>query len=548
MRPHLPAGATVHVTGLDALATGTDTGGLDVPVKLGVTAVAALAVLVWMFRSRLAAVPLLTAFVAIPSAFLGLLAVSPLITVHETTVIMLPLFGLAIAVDYALIVVARWREERAAGRVGDDAVHRAMATAGHTVVFSAAAVGAGLTALIVLPIPLLRSLGVGAAVVTATSAVVALVLLPLLLSRLGGAAVRPEEGAAGTWWTGWARTVVRFRVLAALGSAGVLVVLSAVALGINLHVPASADLATSGPGHTGLVALRDGGVPAGLLTAFDVFVPPGTSPAALAATLAGVAGVALATPAVTGPNGAVVTVVPQDEGGTAAGRATVERVLDAAPDGVLVGGNVTQQLEYLDATYATFPLVLALVGLVTLVTLAIAFRSPLLAVKAVLVNLLSLGAVLGALVVLWQWGWGTEALLGIRPDGAIGTFVPVTVFAFLYGLTTDYQMIILARVREEYERGGSTREAVVRGLARSGRLVTGAGMILFFSFAAMASGGELDVAIFASGVALGVLIDATLVRAVLVPASIALLGRWNWWWPRRVTNHRQPGKIGVTQP
>ncbi|OLS98197.1 hypothetical protein BJF90_41360 [Pseudonocardia sp. CNS-004] len=151
-------------------------------------------------------------------------------------------------------------------------------------------------------------------------------------------------------------------------------------------------------------------------------------------------------------------------------------------------------------------------------------------------------------MVLWQWGWGTEALLGIRPDGAIGTFVPVTVFAFLYGLTTDYQMIILARVREEYERSGSTREAVVRGLARSGRLVTGAGMILFFSFAAMASGGELDVAIFASGVALGVLIDATLVRAVLVPASIALLGRWNWWWPRGVTNHRQPRKIAVTQP
>jgi RND superfamily putative drug exporter len=384
--------------------------------------------------------------------------------------------------------------------------------------------------------------------VTATSAVVTLVLLPLLLSRLGRGYLPPEEDAAGSWWSGWARTVVRFRGLAALASARVLVALSAVALGINLHVPASADLATSGPGHTGLVALRDGGVPAGLLTAFDVFVPPRTSPAAVAATLAGVAGVALATPAVTGPNGAVVTVVPQDEGGTAAGRATVERVLDAAPDGVLVGGNVTQQLEYLDATYATFPLVLALVGLVTLVTLAIAFRSPLLAVKAVLVNLLSLGAVLGALVVLWQWGWGTEALLGIRPDGAIGTFVPVTVFAFLYGLTTDYQMIILARVREEYERGGSTREAVVRGLARSGRLVTGAGMILFFSFAAMASGGELDVAIFASGVALGVLIDATLVRAVLVPASIALLGRWNWWWPRRVTNHRQPRKIGITQP
>ncbi|MFF0739053.1 MMPL family transporter [Streptomyces sp. NPDC004111] len=201
------------------------------------------------------------------------------------------------------------------------------------------------------------------------------------------------------------------------------------------------------------------------------------------------------------------------------------------PDGVLVGGNVTQQLDYADVTYTAFPWMPAALSLVTYVMLARAFRSLLLPLKAIVLNLLSLGAVLGAMVVLWQWGWGTEALLGIRPDGSIGTFVPVTIFAFLYGLSMDYEVFILARMREEYDRTGSTRAAVVNGIGRTGRLVTCAALILFCSFASMASGGELDVSIFASGIALGILLDATLVRGLLVPAAVATMGKWNWWLP-----------------
>jgi len=541
MRPLLPAGSKLEITGLDALATGTDAGGLNVPVKLLVTIAAALIVLVWVFRSRLAAVPLLMALVAIPVSFLGLFLVSSLVTIHETTVIMLPLLGIGLAIDYALILVVRWREERARGD-GAEAVHRAMATAGHAVAFTAVAVAVGVATMIVLPIPLLRSLGIGGMLITAASALVTLTLLPLVLARQGRRLDRTQRAGEecrdetiGQTWTAWARLVIRFRWPATIVSAGLLLALSAVALSINLNVPVTDDLARSGPGREGLATMQEAGLPTGILTAFDVYVPPDIRPEIVASTIAGLPGVATAVAPAGSPwrtsEGSVVTVLPLDEGGTDAGRDTITRVVGAVPEGVLVGGNVTQQVDYVDSTYALFPWMLALVALVTLLTLARAFRSLLLAVKAILLNLLSLGAVLGAMVLLWQQGWGTEALLGIQPDGAIGTFVPVTIFAFLYGLTMDYEVFILSRVREEYDRTGSTREAVVRGIGRTGRLVTCAALILFFSFASMASGGELDVAIFASGIALGILIDATLIRAILVPATVAMLGRWNWWLP-----------------
>ncbi|RZQ61578.1 MMPL family transporter [Amycolatopsis suaedae] len=531
LRPRLPPGAQLWVTGLDPLATGADTGGLDVSVKLLVTIGLAVLVLGWVFRSALALVPLLTALIALPVSLLGLLAAALVVDIHETTLTMVPLFGLGIAIDYALILVTRWREERARGIDGDEAVHRAMATAGRAVVFSGVAVGIGLLAMLVLPIPLLRSLAVGGAAVTAASAAVTLTVLPLLLSRARPrGAAREQRG-----WTAWARLVVRWRRPLAAGAAGLLAALSLVALGINLNLPVTGDLARTGPGHAGLSALRDAGVPTGPLTAFDVYVPPGTDPGAVAATLRAVPGVhAVAAPS--GPawrrdGSALLTVLPADEAGTPAGRDTVHRVRAAVPGGVAVGGNATQQLDYLTVTYGAFPWMLAVLAVLTFVVLARAFRSLLLPLKAIALNLLSLGAVLGVLVILWQWGWGTEALLGIQPDGVIGTFVPITVFAFLYGLSMDYEVFILARMREEYDRTGSTVDAVVAGVGRTGRLVTAAALILFFSFASMALGGELDVAVFASGVGLGILLDATLIRSVLLPATVAMLGRWNWWLP-----------------
>ncbi|MBO0898892.1 MMPL family transporter [Cellulomonas sp. zg-ZUI22] len=541
MTPALPAGATLQVTGLDPLATGADAGGLNVPVKLAITVLAALVVLAWAFRSLLALVPLLTAFVAVPISYIGLLAVSPFVTVHETTVIMLPLLGIGIAIDYALLVVARWREERARGTVGDEAVHAAMRTAGHAVAFSSGAVAIGLLTMIVLPVPLLRSLGIGGTIVTATSALVSITMLPLVLSWVGrrthGASVRPSrlDRDGSRQWTRWAEGVVRLRWPAAAAATAVMLALGAVAVNLNLDVPASDDLAASGLGRDGLDTLRDAGLPSGVVASFDVYVPPGTDPDALAddlRALPGVHGVAAPDADAWRTDGsAVLTVLPVEESATAGGRATIDAVVAQVPPGAMVGGNATQQIGYVQITYGTFVWMLVLVALVSYVMLARAFRSLLLPLKAIVMNLMSFAAVLGAMVLVWQWGWGTQAVLGIQPDGAIGTFVPVTLFAFLFGLTMDYEVFILSRVREEYDRTGDTRAAVVRGVARTGRLVTYAALILFFSFASMASGGELDVAIFASGIALGILLDATVVRSVLVPATVVMMGRWNWWLP-----------------
>ncbi|ALG14108.1 MMPL family transporter [Kibdelosporangium phytohabitans] len=510
MRPLLPPGSSLHVTGLDQLATGVDTGGLNVPVKLLITIGAAILILAWVFRSALAFVPLLIALIALPVSFIGLLLASFVVDIHETTLTMIPLFGLGIAIDYALILVARWREE--------GCVHRAMATAGHAIVFSGAAVAIGLLAMIVLPVPIMRSLGVGGMIVTATSAFVSLTVLPLLLRK-----AKPEKQS--TVWPKWARTVVKHRWKALIASAGVLAALSVAAFGINLNVPTTENLARSGSGHDGLAGLSGAGIPSGVVTAFDVYVPPGTT---------GVDGIVRSLPGVytvVESQPGLLTVLPVEEGGTEGGKDTIRQVRDVVPDGVLVGGNVTQQMDYVDVTYSAFPWMLGLIALVTFVMLARAFRSIVLPLKAIAMNLLSLGAVLGVTVVLWQWGWGTEALLGIQPDGAVGTFIPVTVFAFLYGLSMDYEVFILARMREEYDRTGSTMQAVVQGVSRTGRLVTSAALVLFFSFASMAGGGELDVAIFASAVGLGILIDATLIRSVLLPAAVAVLGKWNWWLP-----------------
>lgn len=559
IRPHLPPGASLHVTGLDQLATGEDTGGLDVPVKLLITLAAAALVLAWVFRSKLAFVPLLIAFVAIPVSYLGVLVMSLFADIHETTVTMAPLFGIGIAIDYALIMVTRWREQWAGGADPDAAVHQAMSTAGKAIVLSSLVVAAGLLTMVVLPIPLLRSLGIGGMTVTAASALVSLTLLPIVLARTGRRLDRDRENAArgnaapgnaargdiahgadrdadaSRMWTSFARKVVRHRKIAAAGATAVLGALAVIGSGIDVNVPVTANLDHDGPGHDGLVALTSAGIPSGTLYAFDVHVPAGTGPDSVVDAITALPGVHT----VAAPTGeawrrdgsAVVTVLPVDDGGTEAGRRTIEQVIAAVPDGVGVGGYTAQQLDFADVTYGAFGWMLAILSVVSYLMLARAFRSLLLPLKAVLMNLLSLGAVIGAMVVLWQWGWGTEALLGIQPDGVVGTFLPVTIFAFLFGLSMDYEVFILARMREEYDRTGDTGEAVIRGVGRTGRLVTAAAAILFFSFAAMATGGELDVAMFASGMALGIALDATVIRAVLVPATVAMMGKWNWWLP-----------------
>ncbi|GII78910.1 membrane protein [Sphaerisporangium rufum] len=541
MTPHLPPGTQVHVTGLDTLAPSVDAGGVDVPAKIGIGVLAAIVVLFLVFRSMLALVPILISVLSIFVSFIAILLLTLVMTVHDVALTTMPLLGLGIAVDYSLLLVARWREEQAGGFRGEEAVHRAMAGAGRAVLFSGVAVAIGLVTMVVLPVPFLRSLGIAGMIITAVSVAATLTVLPVLLALTGRRLDRraapgsrfAREADAGRAWSAWARGVLRLRRPAVLVSGGLLLALALTGLGVNLGLPESRNLPATGPGHAGLAALTGARLPTGSITPIDTLVTG--DPAAAVEHIKQIQGVATVlaprTPAWRRDGTAVIAVLPAAENGSPAGEATITRVRAAVPDTVRVGGNAAQSMDFQHHTYRAFPWMLALIALVTFVMLARAFRSLLLPIKAIALNLLSLGAVIGAMVLLWQFGWGTREILGIQPTGSIGEFVPLTIFAFLYGLSMDYEVFILARMREEYDKTGDTRQAVVEGVGRTGRLVTSAALILFISFAALAMTPELDVKVFASGLALGILLDATLIRALLVPAVVAMMGRWNWWLP-----------------
>jgi len=209
----------------------------------------------------------------------------------------------------------------------------------------------------------------------------------------------------------------------------------------------------------------------------------------------------------------------------------IRQVVHSQPGGSQVGGQAAQNFDFIAAVYGTFPLMVTLIALITFVLLARAFRSLLLPLKAVVLNILSVGAAFGVMVQMWQNGYGSQAIWGIKSTGAITSWVPIMVFAFLFGLSMDYEVFILARMREEYDRNPSTRDSVIRGIGRTGRLVTSGALILFFAFIALASGPETDIKVIGTGLAAGILLDATVVRMLLVPALISLFGRWNWWLP-----------------
>ena len=535
------AGAPVHVTGLNALqnqAGGQQGPGVLVEALLG--GVGALVVLAFVFASLLAFVPIVMAVISILTTFLLIWGVAEATSVSPIVQFLIALVGLGVAIDYTLLIVVRWREERARGHEGADAVIRAMGTAGRAVVFSGTTVAVGLLALVALPLPFLRSMGYGGLLIPLISVLVALTLLPIVLLRFGDRLdwphLRSDENASRAW-TRWSRGVVRRRWLAALAGFAVLAALIAAALGMNLGTDDPSALARSGDAKAGLVALERSGIGSGALTPLETIAPAADARAVVDA-LAGVDGVRGAV-APGGPGWrrggrAVIDAFSADDGSTAAGRDLVgpaRTAAHAAAPGALVGGQVSGTKDFVDAVYGSFPLMLAIIAVLTFVLLARAFRSLLLPLKAVILNTLSVAAAWGALTLIWQHGYGSDLIWGIESTGALPQWIPLMVFAFLFGLSMDYEVFILARMREVYDQTGSTERAVVEGVGRTGRLVTSAALILFLSFVAMASGPNTDVKMLATGLAVGILLDATVVRALLVPAIVSLMGRWNWWLP-----------------
>jgi RND superfamily putative drug exporter len=534
------AGQRFHLTGIDALATGGGGGsGPSVLVEALLGGVAALLILIFVFRSFMALMPILMALVSIPTTYLLIWGLTTITDVSFIVQFLVALIGLGVAIDYSLLVVLRWREEHRAGVGNEESVIRAMQTAGRSVIFSGTTVAIGLLALIVLPVPFLRSVGYGGALIPLVTVAAAVTLLPVLLATVGPRMDWPRRGQdrPGRFWSVWGRLVVRGRWVAAASGLVILLALVASATTMVLGYTRADALSKTGDAHAGLVALERSGIGPGVLAPFEVLV---NQPDAgrVQSSLRSVDGVLGST----SPQGsswrrdgtAIVDVFPNVDAYSSAGTNVIHRVRDivhAQPGGARVGGSAPGNVDFINAVYGNFPLMVGLIALITFVLLARAFRSLLLPLKAVVLNILSVGAAYGVMVLLWQDGYGSKAIWGITSTGAITSWVPIMVFAFLFGLSMDYEVFILSRMREEFDATGATRPAVIRGIGRTGRLVTSGALILFFAFIALASGPETDIKVIGTGLAAGILLDATVVRMLLVPSLVSLFGQWNWWLP-----------------
>jgi len=552
---------SVGGTSLKSLAAGTTTssGNSSVLAELLIGGLGALVVLAWVFGSFLALLPLLMAIISVLTMQLLIYGLSFLMPasspLNPAVQYIVALLGLGLSIDYSLLVVTRWREERRAGRPNDEAVRVAMRRAGHSVWFSGLVASLGLFALVVVPNSLVRGIGISGLFIPSTATLVALTLLPAILSKVGPRMDWPRRrssGEASRFWTWWSHRVIRHRVVAAVLGLGILGGLAAVTLTINVSQPTSSALASSGSYTDGLHTLQADGFPSGTLTAVPIYLPhAGDAPAVVdsLSTVSSLRGAVTPTdPSWRAGGSAMVIALPRHEVGTADGGTSLADIRQTVPSSAQVGGRAAVGIDEVSTTYGAFPLLFGVVALVTFLLLARGLKSILLPAKAVVLNALSVAASYGILVLVFQHGLGMQALWGTSSYGSVDALAPVLIFGFLFGVSMDYEVFILSRVRESYDRTGVTSTAIVEGVSRTGRLVTSAALILFFALASLSTANDITVRQIAAGLAAGVLLDAVVVRMLLLPALVSLFGSANWWMPERAARLLRLRDTPPTEP
>src|SRR5712691_7261620 len=541
----LPPGVTVHVTGHDPISEASakgDTGGPSVLLEAMIGGLGALIILLFVFGTLPAVLmPLVIAVASILNTFSLVWALTYLTDVSIIVQFLIALVGLGVAIDYALLMIFRFRDELREGEDVETALVETMTHAGRSVIVSGSTVAVGLLSMIVLPLPFIRSIGIGGMLIPAVSVVAAITLLPALLSLLGHRInrlrvlprriVEHPDVDKGFWYR-WAGLVMRRPFpLATIGAATV-VVLLIVASQLNPAEAQAKDMPGTGDAIAGRQALADAGISPGVMKPLVVLVH-GDGSHVVVARLRGVEGVVGAAAPSAWHRDAVslVEAFPSSDGSSKAVRGTISRVKAALPDNATLGGVAPEDRDFVHAVYRNFPYVLAFVVLLSFLLLARAFRSLVLPLKAVILNLASLGAAYGILVFIFQQGHGSNAIWGVNATQSIASWIPLMICAFLCGLWMDYEVFMLTRMREAYDETGKTREAIRLGLARTGKLVTSAALVLMFAFFVLSTSPGVDVKQFGIGLAAGIIFDATVIRALLVPAIMRLLGRWNWWLP-----------------
>jgi RND superfamily putative drug exporter len=543
----LPAGITVNVTGRDALGEASkhdSGGGSSVLLETLIGGVGALVILLFVFGTLPAVLlPLVVAVAAILNTFTLVWILTYITDVSVIVQFLIALVGLGVAIDYALLMIFRFRDELREGDDVESALVETMTHAGRSVIVSGSTVAIGLLSMVALPLPLIRSMGIGGMLIPAVSVLASITLLPALLAVLGERINsvrvmprrlidrgRPEDGA----WGRWARFVLRRPVAVAAVGLAVVAVLAGLGTQLNPNEAQLSNFPGTGTAIAGRRMLADAHISPGVMKPLDVLVEHGGDPERIAARLRGLPGVAGASAPVAwrrGPD-SMVEAFPAIDGSAPGIQAIVDRANGAlaGTDGTLTGVTAVDR-DFLHALFGSFPYVLAVVLLLTLVLLTRAFRSIVLAVKAVLLNLVSLAAAFGIVVFVFQQGHGSS-LWNIEATQSITAYIPLMIFAFLYGLSMDYEVFMLARMREAYDETGSTDRAIELGLARTGKLVTSGALILMFAFLVLSASPGYEIKPLAIGIAAGIIFDATVIRALLVPALMRLLGDANWWMPR----------------
>jgi uncharacterized membrane protein YdfJ with MMPL/SSD domain len=573
-----PPGVDTFLTGFPALNHDTQPiYGRDLARGFAIAVPIAIIVLLFMFGTLGGAVvPLLFALVSIPTT-LGFVWIFAHVTDMPVYVEnLVELIGLGIAIDYSMLVVFRYREELERHDDAQDALRRALATAGRATIFSGATVAIGLGLLIFMPLPFMRSMGIGGVLVPLVSIAASATFLPALLSVMGrrvnrlrivprSVLARRASGEGG-FWHALAMAIMRRPWPFLLGTSAVMLALAS--FGLGLHTTGGDNRGTPGgtEASTGLFILERTLGP-GALAPNQVAIDTGRAggaraPAELAAEqrLVGflrrdpevqrstVLAPGLLPPAraqaahLIDSSARVVQIraAGHHDAGTTPAVDLVHRIRDRyvpaahfpQSSDVLVTGAPAFGVDFVHRAYTAFPWLVLAVLVISYLVLLRAFRSVVLPAKAVLLNLLSVGATYGVLVLLFQHGIGRHVGLGLTPQ--IDAWIPVFLFAMLFGLSMDYEVFLLTRMREEWDHVHDNERAVAYGLEHTGRIITAAAVIMVAAFSGFMFGSFISLQEFGVGLAAAIIIDATVVRALLVPAAMKLLGRWNWWLPEGV--------------
>jgi RND superfamily putative drug exporter len=512
-----------------------------------------LVLLLVIFGGLLAAgLPLLIAVVGIGGTFGVLFAFSTVTDVSVYAIQVTTMLAVGLAVDYALLIVNRFREERRAAAGVHEAVARTTVTAGRTVMFSGMTVAVALAGLTVFPDPFLRSMGLAGAAVVLVDMAAALTLLPALLSRFGHriSPAKPARADGGRF-AQVAHAVQRRPVLTLVITVGVMLTLAAPVLGLRISQGDPRMLPTSTSSRQMWDALGTH-FPDRAQWASDILViagAPAGDPglARLRQDVAAVPGVGGVTVESAGPRLTVLHATPpRGSAEDAAARDAVTRIRALpAPFPVEVSGDTAEMVDYRAMLGARLPWAIAVVVIGTLLLLFAFTGSVVLPVKAMLTSLLSIGAALGVVVWVFQDGH-LAGLLGTEGMGYVHLTVPVLVGAIAFGLSVDYEVFLLSRIRERWLAGAGPRDSVAEGLQRTGRIVTAAALLIAVVFAGFISGGFVPIKSIGLGLVLAVGLDATIVRMLTVPATMTLLGRRNWWLPRPL--RRVHDRLALSEP